>query len=356
MKKSFLILIVILFGGTHHAWSQVELKAEPSQTVELMNVMFSLAGHSIAHAPHVLPEYKTTVDSYFAKYRDHSAIQFIIRIMETEYVDMVTPAGVGVNSDIIDGKFVYSRNVYRWGGTTISTFVDEVNKFYRDTKFDFFWERVFTRAYPLVIKPFNDNIIPKLNLEWLNRYVPVEGTVDYGLTISYLCGGYNFGVSRNGVPNPVLGVWDINMFVNPTPKTLEIYIPLTMHEYLHSFCNPLIDKYYSKLEEPGKVIFPKSAELLTESHYGNWRIALYESLVRASEIVFLHSDDFYNYLVESHIRGNEIEGFYWIRGLYEVLLEYESDRETYPTLDSFMPRVVDFFRELASKESINKNT
>jgi hypothetical protein len=40
-------------------------------------------------------------------------------------------------------------------------------------------------------------------------------------------------------------------------------------------------------------------------------------------------------------------GFYWVPNLSQLLEEYEADRETYPTFESFFPRVIEFFNEYA---------
>lgn len=40
--------------------------------------------------------------------------------------------------------------------------------------------------------------------------------------------------------------------------------------------------------------------------------------------------------------------FFWIRGLSDLLGEYEADREDYPNLDSFFPEIVKFFDKYAA--------
>lgn len=350
--RNLLLTFVAFVLSANQVWSQVEVKAAPNETVELMFVIMSLTEAPVFNPPHVLPEYKAFVDSHFAGYKNHSVIKFITKeIFENENIDMVAPALIGVNSDIIDGNFVYACNNYGWNDKIRDKFVKEVNKFYRDTNFPAFWEHARDNLYLPYKTAFNDLIIPRLNLGWLNQYIPVKDASNYGLTISLLSGAYNFGVSSNGIPNPVIGVWDINLILNPTQKTFETYLPLTMHEYLHPFCNPLIDKYYVELERPGEIIFPKIREQATKASYGSWRVVLYEALVRASEIAFMHSDsdNFFNQYLKTHSERDKSIGFYWIDELAELLLEYEANRNCYPTLDSFMPRIIDFYKELATK-------
>ncbi len=345
MKR--LLFVLVFWMGAYPAAAQIEIEAAPSETVELMFVMMSLTGASQFNPPHVLPEYKDFVDSWFAGHKNHSAIRFIVKTVFKERTDMVLPATIGVNSDIQNGEFVYTGNYYGWSEKTKERFEEEVNKFYNDTNFRAFWERARDNLYPSITRTFNNVIVPKLNSEWLDRFVPVEEKINYGLTLSLLSGAYNFGAVRSGVPNPVIGIWDMELISNPTEKTLEIYLPLTVHEYLHAFCNPLIDKYYSELKRPGEVIFPKIARQMSRAHYGEWRIVLYESLVRASEIAFMKSDDFLSQFAESGIERNRRMGFYWIGELADLMSEYEASRDRYPTLDDFMPRIIDLYNEMA---------
>ncbi len=352
MKK--LILSLVFLAGAWTAAAQIEVTAAPSETVELMNVMMSYTGDSpFANPPYVQPDYKAFVDSWFAKHRDHSAIRFITTgIMENGLMNRLeTPAEIGINSGIEQGAFVYTGNGEGWSDETRDEFVREVNKFYRDTGFDAFWHEAREKYEP-INAAFRDVIIPKANIEWLNRFVPVDGARSYDLTFSYLCGAYNFGCSKNGVPNPVMGIPSIDGRPPIYEDPMGIYMCATalLHEYLHSFCNPLTDKHYAELKDPGEVVFPRIREQATQAFYGTWRSVLNEAFIRASVIAFMHSDDFFAPYIGQCAEMDKNTGIFWTGELAALLLEYEANRDRYPTLDSFMPRIVEFYEEI-SKQS-----
>ena len=77
--------------------------------------------------------------------------------------------------------------------------------------------------------------------------------------------------------------------------------------------------------------------------YGQWKIILEESLVRAATICYLidHDEE------EAAIRGAIVEemdlNFFWMPELVQTLRYYESHRRKYPAFASFWPEIVRFF-------------
>ena len=45
-------------------------------------------------------------------------------------------------------------------------------------------------------------------------------------------------------------------------------------------------------------------------------------------------------------------GFVWTKELSEVLVRYESNRDKYPTFESFFPEIVAFFNEYSEKAKL----
>ncbi len=72
----------------------------------------------------------------------------------------------------------------------------------------------------------------------------------------------------------------------------------------------------------------------------------YESLVRAAVVCYLASTEGLE-AAARETREQVEAGFTWTPELVDLMAEYEVSRETYPTMESFMPRVVALFGELA---------
>ncbi len=317
MKKLLLTLAVVLFTGGNAVRGQITVKAAPNETVELMTEIAALTQVRGLTPSHILPEYKRFVDSCFVKYEGHSVIKFMHdKLIMKGLMSMEMPTEIGVNSQIIAGNFVCCNSIKGWSEKTRNKFVKEVNKFYHDTDFHTFWEKARADFYPMIDSVFANVFIPALHIEWLNGYVPVEGARDYDITVSYLCGEYNFGPMLHGNPNPVIGF------------------------------NPHVS---DMIEKSRAIIFPKIEAQFAQQAYGQWRIVLYESLVRASVNTFLREDKFPAQLIADNMAEDKRVGIYWIKELTDLMCDYEAHRDQYPTLDSFMPRVVDFYNDLAAK-------
>ena len=100
------------------------------------------------------------------------------------------------------------------------------------------------------------------------------------------------------------------------------------------------------LEEPGKKIFIQVEQQMTDQAYSNWKIMMYESLVRACVVhyIFVHNGET---AAEKKNYEEALLGFYWIKELATLLGEYEKNRKQYPNLDAFFPRIKIFFQNYA---------
>jgi hypothetical protein len=81
--------------------------------------------------------------------------------------------------------------------------------------------------------------------------------------------------------------------------------------------------------------------------YGNSQTMLRESLVRACEVRYT-----FRYggaeAGRRSVASQKSRGFLWMEELSNLLAQYEAQRERYPTLDSFWPRLGAFFKAYAA--------
>jgi hypothetical protein len=126
-----------------------------------------------------------------------------------------------------------------------------------------------------------------------------------------------------------------------TPQFDRSMLPTIVHEFCHSYANPLVDRHAAALQAAGESIFSRVKARMRQMAYGNWRTMMYESLVRACVIRYMAAES--PPAAEKEALSDQGRGFLWIKGLADLLGQYESDRKTYPTLESFFPRIVEFF-------------
>lgn len=107
------------------------------------------------------------------------------------------------------------------------------------------------------------------------------------------------------------------------------YLPTSIHEYLHSIINPLTAKY-GYFTNDTKYLFNEEN---TISGYNSDIAMANETIIRAMtvRIYYLITGIF----DEERLVRDEEKGFKRIRTVYNKLMEYENNRETYQDIDSF---------------------
>jgi hypothetical protein len=123
-------------------------------------------------------------------------------------------------------------------------------------------------------------------------------------------------------------------------------LPTIVHEFCHSYANPIIDRHQDALAEAGKKLYAPVADRMRSQAYANPQTMLRESLVRVSVVRYVNQSDG-PAAATSEVRRQIGSGFHWMEKLSGLLAEYEADRDRYPTLESFAPRLVSFFNDYA---------
>jgi Domain of unknown function (DUF4932) len=124
------------------------------------------------------------------------------------------------------------------------------------------------------------------------------------------------------------------------------YIGLIIHEFNHSFVNPVFAAHKKEFATAGQV-FERVADKMHAQAIGSSDTMVIESLVRAAVIQYLESRGHESHEVRYMLRGEQRVGFVWLDELVDLLHQYSSQRNRYPTFESFMPVVAQFYRSLA---------
>jgi hypothetical protein len=119
-------------------------------------------------------------------------------------------------------------------------------------------------------------------------------------------------------------------------------ISTVVHEFTHSYANPLVDQHLRDLEDAGRNLWPRVADRMRRQAYGNWETMMRETLVRACVIRYVNRYQGAD-AARKAISEEEARGFLWMSRLVPVLARYEQQRDTARTLEAWMPQVVSFF-------------
>ena len=348
--KIFTFLIVLFFVLSVSAQKIDVPKVD--KRVELVGIVFRLA-ETPEYSEELYKDYTDEIQKHFGRFKNHKAVA-LAKELHRNGAGYSYVASLAVHlRELPDFKLVAPMNetdVAKFGGEkNIENFLAELKNFYRDSKFEEFWAKNQPR-FSLAEKNF-ERLARDFHPEWFDEFYGRKFEGKFKIVIGLGNGSSFYGPSVTFPDNSR----HIYAVFAPFIEDGEPHLPsnaltFTVHEFNHSFANPLIDKYAQKFETQGKKIFQKVEKEMTDAAYGTWRIMMYESFVRAATNVYLLK---YNPNLVAGNRANDMfeQNFLWSDAFTDLLVNtYEKDRKTYPDLDSFVPKMSEFFTKVSETD------
>jgi hypothetical protein len=345
---AFLIISGCRRGGD--AEPAVLVAADPR--VELMSLIFRLAGNPEYNQGRIA-SYNQAVEKYFSAFKDHEAVKLATRLRETQGIsyDAVMSLAVHIiDADSLKEKIPFDPQPEslerRWTPQSAREFLQAARRFVKDSDFMSF-VRSQAGLYNLAASRMQAVMDQHGVVDWFNTFFGARAGARFDLLLGLLNGPASYGArirlsDRDEILYCILGVEGIDEEGNPEFKSNDL--PTVVHEFAHSFCNPLVYEHAPELESPAKQIFALVEEGMSQMAYGTWQTMMRESLVRASVARYLLAKSGEG-AARMQIESDKKRQFFWMAELSNLLGEYEKDRPAYPTLDDFFPRIAEFFRD-----------
>ena len=333
---------------------KVEVRVDPR--IELFSVIFRLGGHP-EYNQGLVDRYTDAVEKHFRPHADHPVVAMARELRRTRGIsyDAVPSLAVHVTdppelAERVPLTPLPETLEVRWTTDHAKRFLALARDFAHETRFADFFERQ-KRLWGGVTIRVERALHDKAHLEWFDAFfgVPFDGTfvVSLGMLTGPQC--YGARVHPDGGTSElhcILGVWATNE--QGLPRFDDEMIATVIHEFVHSYTNPIVDAHAKSLRQPGETMFPWVEKAMTEQAYGTWRIMMYESIVRACVIRYLTSTGRSTVAV-TELEREKKRQFLWIEPLDAKLAEYERKRNEYATFEDFFPQIVAFFTEYAPK-------
>jgi hypothetical protein len=332
--------------------------------VELMSIVFMLAGSEEYNMATPSP-YKEDVQRYFAKYKDHDVVKLAKEYRSNWGVsyDAVMSMAVHIKDiDKLEEKIPFSGNPEkfdkRWNAERGRKFLQALRKFAAETNFKKFIDD-HRELYSTSDLKLEELIKNSAKLEWFDSFFGKRENGQFILVPGYLTGGGNYGVGFKDMKNGIDEMYSITSFgsvdAGGIPNFNRNIISTVIHEFSHSYVNPVFEKHQAELKEAGEKIFPFVADKMKSQAYGGWQTMMIESGVRACVNRYLKTNSGESARLND-ITYNTSRGFIWIEDLAKIFDEYENNRKEYAGLDEFFPNIVKFFNDYSKiiKDVIEK--
>ncbi len=270
------------------AGAQTSLIVRTEPRVELLSIIFHLAGANV-YSQNRLPSYQRDVDSAFAAFRDHAAIRRARR-----YEDSL---GIGFDKPMEFAERLADARVLRtivpidtpapewhWPPGSGQAFLTDLRAFVHDAPTQRFFQS-HAVLYDTATRRMRRLVDTSLDVAWFARFFGHAPAKPFVVVPGLLNGGANYGV-RSRFPdgslqfNAIIGAWKIDSAGWPVFDAS--FMPTIVHEFNHSFVNPVIDARRADFAEVGPAVLAAVKQQMKDQAYDDWTTVINESVVRVS--------------------------------------------------------------------------
>jgi hypothetical protein len=326
-----------------------KITIEVDPRVELISIVFRLAGNPEFNSG-TLRQYVKATEKHFGDFDNHPAVKMAAELRNTCSMSCDGPMSLAVHIDhnlrLRKGAEQWPSTLdERWNSKNVNEFLAELRDFAEETKFDEFF-KAQSEIYQTGIRSCKDLIGP-LNIgQWLVDYFGVRNCGDLKLVLAFVNGFSNYGARfADGQTTEKYAIVGMRPF---DPANTVIFRPsqigTTVHEFCHSFANPVVEKYMQQLRPAGEKLFAAHEGAMRMNGYQKWESILYETAVRACVMSFVRQKFepmYMGYFLQAENRA----GFTWIEDTGNFLKTYDDNRTKYPTFESFFPEFIGFLNE-----------
>ena len=249
---------------------QAKVNVEVSETVELLSALSRTAGYQ-EYNMNMGGQYTQDIDNWFAPFKDHPIINYYQGLRQNFGISYNAPMDLAVNLVINGGhlKFVGDKSYMddRWAHVDIDGLVEMLNQFYTDTRFHEFYKQ-HQDFYQDILRQYETNVMQYFHQEWYPRFYGTEPGEVFRLILGFANGGQNYAACRQFPGQPkenfsICGYWthpQMGSVLDPDNAKKDA-APTLIHEFNHSFVNPLQD-----IEKNAKLLGNIPDQLLNLNH------------------------------------------------------------------------------------------
>jgi len=348
------LLSIVIFASfaSCSAASTILDKPIVDERVELMSIVFRLA-ECDEFSSEKNAMYVQRINAHFGQFKDHPLIAYTKKIRKYGIgYDAVMQMAIHMDvaphfSPLID--FNKTTPEARWGKKRALKFLSLLRKFYQDTDCATFFKNERPH-YDEIINAFMPNY-EKLDLEWYTKFYGADPKEKFVIIVAPGNGGNNYGPSlmkknQEREIYAIMGAWDFDAS-GKSSFPIESYFPILLHEFNHSFVNPLLVDFKGQLTNSCTILFEAMATEMRGQAYGDWEVMFNESVVRAAVIQYMLDHDFDPQTVEDERNEQFYRGFIWIDDLVKELNKYQDNRDQFTSFRAYMPTIANAFKDFS---------
>jgi hypothetical protein len=329
------------------------LKVKIDPKIELLYTIGLLNGY-----PFIIPKsmgYKTKILSHFAPYQSDPDLRYLRKLFELNSIDGPVFLIQNLNDNFEPQPTLPKSYVDMLGGVdSLHVLLTRLKQFCVKTKYGSFFnsQRDF---YNIVLKntafAFNDFN----DVELLEEFYGAKHD-SYSIVLNCLFQMGNFGVIRKTFDGQT------HLYAVIEPASVENGIPifrnsidaheLVIHEFSHSFVNPVVDMNAREVNKYSYLYKPLRSAMQAQGYYF-WLVTVKEQMVRAATCMIAEMK-YGPEISKQFVQDMEtVRRFVFTDAMVEKLRFYTANRSKYPKFSDYLPellKVYESFDEQTLKE------
>ena len=346
MKRAIVLFLSLLIYYT----SSAQISVTTDERVELTSAVFRLAGIP-EYTDGEVASYNVAIDEYFERYKDNALFEYIRKLRNEDRLGYASVAASAFYITIQNGKVNIdpSRDISELTGKGKQWASDKKFRKYVRLLNDFYQESNFTQFYNAQSQTYAEQIdkagslFDNINGEWFANFYDVE-FVAPKVYIALGNGKHNYFV--NGLD----GSYDIVLGAKRY-YLIDTLLPVIIHEICHKYSNPITDAMYSDIDEAFATFLSDSdiATRLANIGYRDTKTVAIEWFTNLCTVMYLQ--DNVPLLAGYHAAKLRDNGFIWLPATIKSMEEFCANRELYPALSSYAPKIVQCINDFGSNYS-----
>lgn len=358
--RTILLCILLFCTYVHDAKAQA-IGPEVNENVELMSILARMAGYP-EYNMDMAGQYTKDMDEHFKSQTKHPAVLYMKELRNRNGISYDAVMSMALHLNNRNGTFsLIDEEVptldKRWAKVDKAEFMTRLGSFYKDAKFNAFFN-AHKALYEKGLEAYRENVMKYLDTDWYSAFYGKEPQENFSVIIGFCNGGGNYGADRHikGCKKEVFAIVGYYVDKDNRPMYSKDYLPTLVHEFNHSFVNYLLDEklypnHVKDMEQAATSLFELSKWAMAKQAYGNWKIMINESLVRASVICYMLDNNYKQEEVRQELTNQIQRNFRWMPELVSLLRKYEKKQHKYGSFENFYPHIITFFADVAKKEN-----
>jgi len=323
--------------------------------LELLSIVQLLSGYGEKYrliTSYDFP-YKRDILEYFSPYKGHSAVKLFAEMSAAGFTFDAPPGAMLFLSDPPDLRLTMPFTEYletRAGGSEkLERFVNALRDFAKDTQFMTFYS-AHIGTYLQIVANEKKKLEGTDYIGDLEKYYGLKQHSYNIIFVPLFVGGFGPRVEQPDGTYDIYNITGPRGIKNGLPEfgSAEGLKHVLLHEFSHSFINPITESFEEQISKYSSLYEPVSSRMKDQA-YGDWMTCVNEHIIRAVTARFASLEKGKE-AGDQRILFEKRNGFFYVEPLCEQLKNYEAKRNIFPTIKDFYPEFIKVFKELSGKE------